>query len=93
MRQNLYTLKWFNLLEAIDESGSINGASEILGITYKTAYKRLKKLECYSPDKTLITSQRGGNKRGYTILTEDGREMMKKLKFIIDETPDYPWKG
>ncbi len=80
--KNERKVEWVELLEAIDSVGSINKASKELGITYKTAWKRLNKLkECYS-DLNIVYTEIGGNQRGGTYLTADGRLVLNLLKNI-----------
>lgn len=73
-------IEWIELLEAIDYTGSINKASKEIGITYKTAWKRLHKLKEIYYNESIVQSEIGGNQRGGTYLTTFGRELLKKLK-------------
>jgi molybdate transport system regulatory protein len=72
--------QWIELLEAIDYSGSINKASKELGITYKSAWKRLDSLKGVYSDNTIVITEIGGNQRGGTYLTSYGRNLLNQLK-------------
>lgn len=72
--------KWIELLEAIDEAGSINKATSILGVTYKAVYKRLQSLKNAYPHLHLVNSEIGGIKRGGTYLTTDAYKLIEELK-------------
>lgn len=61
------------MLEKIDALGSLSGASKELGMSYRRAWGRLKKLE-ESLGEDLVTKV-GGNKKGYR-LTETGRRFI-----------------
>lgn len=65
------------LLEQIDALGSLSGASKELGMSYRRAWGRLKKLEeCIG--EPLVTKV-GGNKKGYR-LTDTGRRFIKSYR-------------
>lgn len=65
------------LLEQIDALGSLSGASKELGMSYRRAWGRLKKLEeCIG--ESLVTKV-GGNKKGYR-LTETGRRFVHSFR-------------
>lgn len=72
---------FIRLLDAINETGSIRSASVELGITYKTAWKRLDSLKNLYPEYELVKSFIGGNRRGGTCLTHDGYRILRELKF------------
>ncbi|MEZ0576323.1 winged helix-turn-helix domain-containing protein [Halodesulfovibrio aestuarii] len=65
------------LLEKIDALGSLSGASKELGMSYRRAWGRLKKLE-QSIGEDLVTKV-GGNKKGYR-LTETGRRFVSSYR-------------
>lgn len=65
------------LLEQIDALGSLSGASKELGMSYRRAWGRLKKLEEYIGE-ALVTKV-GGNKKGYR-LTETGRRFVQSFR-------------
>lgn len=65
------------LLEQIDALGSLSGASKELGMSYRRAWGRLKKLE-ETIGEDLVTKV-GGNKKGYR-LTETGRRFVESYR-------------
>ena len=71
---------WIELLEAINSFGSIHQASKELAITYKTAWKRLNQLKEQHPNLILVESYIGGNDRGGTVLTSEGKRILMDLK-------------
>lgn len=82
---NLNRLKveqWINILEAIENTGSMNKACETLQITYRTILKRLRKLADNYPEK-IIESFHGGHTRGGTELTLFGQSLLSQLKDCI----------
>jgi molybdate transport system regulatory protein len=68
------------LLEAINETGSIRSASVELGVTYKTAWKRLDSLKNLYSEYRIIESFIGGDKGGGSFMTPDGRRILRELK-------------
>jgi len=67
--------KW-RLLNAIEDKGSLKGAAEYLGISYRKAWGDLKKAEAGLGIK-FIEKTRGGQYGGKTILTADGKNWIK----------------
>ncbi|WP_175566012.1 winged helix-turn-helix domain-containing protein [Halodesulfovibrio marinisediminis] len=65
------------LLEKIDALGSLSGASKELGMSYRRAWGRLKKLEETIGDDLVVKV--GGNKKGYR-LSETGRQFLTSYR-------------
>lgn len=63
--------KW-QLLEAIDRTGSLSAAAETLGISYRKAWGDIRKAE-QALGVSLLDRQRGGRDGGETRLTSAGR--------------------
>jgi molybdate transport system regulatory protein len=57
-----------NLLKAIGETGSISGAAAVVGVHYRTAWKKIHEMEARLGVK-LITTQTGGEQGGGATLT------------------------
>jgi molybdate transport system regulatory protein len=75
--------KW-RLLQAIGRTGSLSAASNSLNISYRKAWGDLKKAQD-NLNITLVEKQRGGNMGGRTVLTEEGRKLVKAYtKFRAD---------
>jgi molybdate transport system regulatory protein len=68
-------LSQIGLLQAIVETGSISAAAKQAGISYKTAWERLEKLNNLSPSPILARSA-GGFHGGGTTLTEYGEKIL-----------------
>lgn len=62
------------LLQAIEESGSINQAAKQSGLSYKGAWQMLERLNNGAPQ-ALLTTAIGGSKGGGTSLTAAGHAM------------------
>lgn len=76
------------LLEAIDSQGSIKKASEMMHISYTKANKMLRKIND-GLGFALVISQKGGNNRGETLLTEKGKEVLACYRAIEQEIEDF----
>ncbi|MFC0182864.1 molybdate transport system regulatory protein [Pseudarcicella hirudinis] len=81
------------LLQHIDETGSISQAAKAMKMSYKRAWDLIQSMNTQS-DKPLVTTQTGGEKGGGAALTEEGRLFVTKYKelharfqlFISEET-------
>jgi len=69
------------LLAAIDESGSISAAARAVGISYRTAWDRLDRLNNLSPTPLVVRSA-GGSSGGGTQLTDLGRRLLAGFQLI-----------
>jgi molybdate transport system regulatory protein len=75
--------KW-RLLQAIEQTGSLSAASELLKISYRKAWGDLKKAQD-ALNVSLVEKQRGGNMGGRTVLTVEGKKWIKAYsKFHAD---------
>jgi molybdate transport system regulatory protein len=75
--------KW-RLLKAVDETGSLSAASELLRISYRKAWGDIKKAQD-NLNVTLVEKQRGGRAGGKTVLTDEGRKLLRAYtKFRAD---------
>lgn len=72
------------LLEQIDESGSINKAAKLAGMSYKTAWDSINAMNNLS-EKPLFIRTAGGKSGGGTTLTEEGKELVRKYRLIQRE--------
>ena len=73
---NRLALDQIGLLQAILETGSISAAAKSLGLSYKTAWERLERLNNLSK-LPLVSRSSGGSKGGGTQLTEYGMQVIK----------------
>lgn len=61
------------LLEKIDDLGSLRAAASALGMSYRYAWKLVKSMNDYG-DAPLISLNAGGRGGGHAVLTEAGKE-------------------
>ncbi len=64
------------LLQKIEETGSLNQASASLNMSYRTAWGKIEKIE-NRLDSKLINRETGGGDKGGSTLTERGRNLMR----------------
>lgn len=76
------------VLELIDKTGSIKGASEELGMNYKKTWSHIKILE-NNFDDVMVESKKGGSGSGGTILTPVARETIKKYRELQADIEEY----
>jgi len=67
--------KW-RLLQAIESTGSLTAASELLRISYRKAWGDLQKAQ-EALKKPLVEKHRGGIQGGQSVLTEQGKKWIK----------------
>jgi molybdate transport system regulatory protein len=72
------------LLEQIDRLGSISKAAKAVGISYKTAWDVVDEVNNLSP-KPLVVRTSGGRGGGGTVLTEEGKEVVRLYRVIEGE--------
>ncbi|HPQ68505.1 MAG TPA: LysR family transcriptional regulator [bacterium] len=70
------------LLEAVDRTGSILQASEELGMSYRSAWGRLKVSEDRLGE-ALVEKVPGGGRRGGSRLTPKGKQLLDKYHQLI----------
>ncbi len=71
------------LLEAIQQTGSLQEAAKTLGMSYRKAWGDLEKAEACLQCK-LIEKTRGGRGGGRTVLTEQGRGVTRAFSVFHD---------
>ncbi|ATG91495.1 TOBE domain-containing protein [Methylomonas koyamae] len=71
----------FELLRAIDRTGSINAAAKQVGLSYKSAWTLIERANNKSA-KTLVISETGGQKGGGTMLTGSGQILLKLFESL-----------
>lgn len=67
--------KW-KMLKLIEEKGSIKAACDALGYTYRRTWGNLRKIEKFFGF-PLLEKHRGGSDGGRTMLTPEGRKLVK----------------
>ena len=70
------------LLAKIAEHGSIKKAADVLGMSYQTAWGKIKKSEQVLGTKLIVQS---GSKREGHALTESGKMLMEQFLLWFDE--------
>ena len=73
-----------NLLDKIDEYGSITKAAKAVGISYKTAWDIVNMINNLA-DKPLVDRMAGGKGGGGTSLTAEGKKVITQFKTLQEE--------
>jgi molybdate transport system regulatory protein len=73
-----------DLLEKIDELGSITKAAKSVGISYKTAWDTINLINNLA-EKPLVDRSAGGKGGGGTSLTAEGKKVISQFKTIQEE--------
>ena len=84
----------YQLLKAIEDGGSISGAAESLGMSYRHAWGIIKDAES-NMGRKLVISVRGGRMGGETKLTEYGRNLLReyeKYEDLFEYVIKHPYK-
>lgn len=86
----IFGLGRMRILEAIEETGSLNGAAKKLKMSYRGVWGKIKVTE-EALGKPLLLKSVGGTSGGGSQLTDYAREIMQryyKLKAYVDEKAD-----
>lgn len=67
------------ILKAIEEEGSISGASKKLGMSYRYVWGYIRRIE--EAIGKVVESEKGGSGGGKTVLTEKGKEIVRLYEF------------
>jgi len=74
----------FELIDYIDQLGSLKAAADKLGISYRKAWGMLKETE-EKLGFALTEKHRGGQHGGNSVLTEEGKELIEAYKELLVE--------
>lgn len=77
------------LLVAIVETGSITAAARASGISYKKAWHMVDRLNT-SFKEPLVSTKKGGDRRGGATLTDIGAEIMTLYRSILAAAESRP---
>ncbi|CAM3235873.1 molybdate transport system regulatory protein [Paracoccus aminovorans] len=72
-----------DLLQFIDEDGSISAAGRRMKMSYRRAWSLVEEMNGHF-DTPLVDSSRGGAKGGGAVLTERGREVLDDYRALED---------
>ncbi|MBN2173210.1 MAG: LysR family transcriptional regulator [Bacteroidales bacterium] len=75
------------ILKAIEEHGSLKGATVALGITYRRTWGDLKKIE-EMLGFTILDKERGGKEGGKMSLTPEGRKLIQAFDAFHEKVDD-----
>lgn len=76
-----------NLLERIDQEGSISRAAKLVGISYKKAWSYIRSME-ERWGKELVKKHVGGKGGGGASLTEEGRTLIARYDRLMAGTQE-----
>lgn len=76
------------LLQAIERTGSINSAAQLLGIQYKSAWQKLDQINNLLPY-PLVDKRTGGSGGGGSVLTEEGRKLLRQVAALQKEFAQF----
>jgi molybdate transport system regulatory protein len=83
-----------DLLDAIEETGTLAGAAQHLGMSYMRAWKLVQAMNgCFR--EPLVETSRGGSGHGHASLTETGkavRDLYRRMEADSLEAADPAWK-
>ena len=79
------------LFEKIETYSSIKKATEAMGMSYAKALRIIRTAE-EELGFPVVISEKGGNNRGATRLTEKGRQVLTVFKEIYTEVSEYAEK-
>ncbi len=82
--EDFLALNRIELLEKIDQLGSITKAGKAQGISYKTAWEQVDALNNLA-EKPLVKRSAGGKGGGGTSLTAEGKEVVRRYRAIQAE--------
>ncbi|MCP5346226.1 MAG: TOBE domain-containing protein [Gammaproteobacteria bacterium] len=85
---NTFALEQMRLLDAIQQSGSISAAARELGISYKTAWERLERMNNLSAE-PLVTRSAGGSQGGGSRLTPHGESILAGFARLQQQHSDF----
>jgi len=76
------------LLENIELTGSISRAAQNLDMSYKKAWELVKSMN-YGSDKPLVDKVTGGKNGGGSVLTKQGKKVIKEFRRIERRSRKY----
>ena len=83
--------KW-RMLKLIEEKGSMKAACDELGYTYRRTWGNLMKIEKFFGF-PLLEKVRGGSDGGHTVLTEEGKRLVRAFDAFHNTVDEHIRKG
>jgi 8-oxo-dGTP diphosphatase len=80
------------LLELVDELGSLSEAARQMGMSYRYAWGVVRKMTDAAGE-PVVESTRGGSEGGRTVLTPAGRELMDAFRRVEDALQEEARRG
>ena len=77
-----------NLLQAVEEFGSINKAAKSMNMSYQKAWKLIDSMN-KSSDKPLVVKASGGKDGGGTLVTDEGKKAISLFKELNDNCHEF----
>jgi len=77
-----------DILEQIDQEGSIAKAAEKMGLNYKKAWSHIKILQNNISDELVVSNKGRGSKSG-TTLTPKAKELIENYKTLQKEIEEF----
>lgn len=77
----------FELINCIDQLGSLKAAADKIGISYRKAWGNVKDAE-EKLEFLLVEKRRGGQHGGSSVLTPEGKELIEAYKELLVEFDD-----
>ncbi len=74
----------FDLLVLVDEIGSLHQAAKTMGMSYNKAWRAIRHVEEHLGFQ-LLHRRTGGAAGGGSVLTEEGRELVRRFRAFLDE--------
>lgn len=74
----------FDLLVLVDETGSLQQAARLMGMSYNKAWRAMRQAEDHLGLK-LLARRTGGPDGGGSVLTEDGVSLVARFRAFLDE--------
>jgi molybdate transport system regulatory protein len=86
-----YSVGPMELFEKIEKYSSIKKATGAMGMSYTKALRIIRTVE-EELGFPVVISEKGGNNRGMTKLTDKGKEVLETFKEIYNDTAAYAEK-
>ena len=81
----------FELIDCIDQLGSLKAAADKIGISYRKAWGNVKDAE-EKLGFTLVEKHRSGQHGGSSVLTPEGKKLIEAYKELLVEFDDAIYK-